>query len=107
MLFKDQECSDTIKIKVKPGIVAKAAEVYRANHPFAKRVDFDELFEQLITLAALQLGLITNTDLGISEGEFKQLVNSRAVEAQEFKSIPEIRNSVTVEEEVTGLDLLN
>lgn len=107
MLFKDQECSDTVKIKVKPGIIAKAAEVYKANHPFAKKVDFDELFEQLITLAALQLGLITNNDLGISEDEFKQLANSKAVEAQEIKTIPEIRNSVTVEEEVTSLDLLN
>lgn len=107
MLFKDQECSDTIKIKVKPGIVAKAEEVYKANHPFAKKVDFDELFEQLITLAALQLGLITNNDLGISEIEFKQLASSKAVEAQEIKAIPENRNSATVEEEVSGLDLLN
>lgn len=108
MLYKDQECSEVVKIKAKPGIVAKASEVYKANHPFAKRVDFDELFEQLITLAALQLGLITNRDLGISEEEFIQLQKQEPARIEEpIRVLQESRNNGKVEEEISGLDLLN
>ena len=105
MLFEDQECSEILKIKVKPGIVNKAKEVYKAEHPFCKRVDFDELFERIITLAAAKQGLITNADLGIPEKDFQSMQKELDISDEYVE--PQIENNDTVGKESSALDLLN
>lgn len=105
MLFRNQETEKVIKIKVKEGILKKAGEVFLAQRPFAKKTDLDELFEQLITLAAIKLGLVTNSDLGITEEELK------ALQAEIPQPAPlKVENNDTVVNEgreVSALDLLN
>lgn len=105
MLFRNQEADKVIKIKVKEGILKKANEVFLAQRPFAKKTDLDELFEQLITLASIKLGLVTNDDLGITNEEYKALqdVNHTPV-------IPEVENNGTLineDKEPSALNLLN
>ena len=56
MLFKDQK-RELVKLKAKPGIVEVAQEVYTQAYPFASEANLDDLFEELVTRAAMQLGL--------------------------------------------------
>lgn len=107
MLYKEQECSMTLKIKVKPGIVEKAEQVYKANHPFCKKVDFDELFEQLITLAAIKLKLIFASDLGISEEVYDNLQRTAFESVEENQSNTEIQKNDTLDDIALGQNLLN
>lgn len=105
MLFRNQESDKVIKIKVKEGILKKAGEVFLAQRPFAKKTDLDELFEQLITLAAINLGLVTNDDLGITKEELsamqQQIPEQKPLEPQNNDKV------VNEDAEPSALNLLN
>lgn len=63
MLYKDQNKSDKIALKVKPGIKKLANNIWGASYPFLDKMDVDALFEQIITSEALRLNLVPVEDL--------------------------------------------
>jgi len=59
MLFKDEK-REQVKLKAKPGIIELAEKVYATAYPFSSEANVDDLFEEMVTRFALQLGLIGN-----------------------------------------------
>lgn len=57
MLFKDEK-REVVKLKAKQGIVDLASKVYETAYPFSSEANLDDLFEEMVTRYALQMGLI-------------------------------------------------
>jgi tRNA splicing ligase len=65
MLYKDEK-RELIKIKAKPSIVELANTLYSQYYPFSVGTNLDDLFEQLITLAAFNSKLPDSNNSEIS-----------------------------------------
>ena len=63
MLYKDEKRTEKIAIKAKPSIVKLTKLVWDQIQPWMDEVDYNALFEQLITLTAANVNAIPAEDL--------------------------------------------
>ena len=95
MLFKEQK-REQVKpaLKAKPGIMDLAEKVYAAAYPFSTEVNLDDLFEEMVTRYALQLGLaVTPNNVQPQQG----IVSPAPVEELELTIEAGIENGDTIE----------
>lgn len=62
MLYKDEKREDRIVVKVKPSIKKLADKLWNKLYPWIETVDYEALFEQLITIESAKLLLIPQED---------------------------------------------
>lgn len=70
MLFEDEERT-TIKIKVKPGILDLARDLYKGAYPFSTEFRLDDLFEEIVTKLATTPGFPKQVSLAIDKTDSK------------------------------------
>lgn len=70
MLYKDEK-RELIKIKAKPSVVELAHTLYSKYYPFSVETNLDDLFEQLITVAAFSAQIYnspeSNDEIGTND----------------------------------------
>jgi hypothetical protein len=66
MLYKDEK-RELIKIKAKPSVVQLANDLYLKYYPFSVQTNLDDLFEQLITLAAYKAKMFDSNNSEIND----------------------------------------
>lgn len=63
MLYKEQDKSEKLNLKVKPGVKELASKLWAASYPFIDKMDIDALFEQIIITEALKMDIVPFEDL--------------------------------------------